>query len=72
MPFGSKEFYKFAKEWDFKITTSNPHYPKSNGLAERYVGIAKKMLQKSKEEGHVTQGWLEGGLSCAVAQGPAH
>lgn len=52
MPFGSREFYKFAKEWDFEITTSSPHYPKSNGLAEKYVGIAKKMLQKSKEEGH--------------------
>jgi len=22
MPFGSKAFYKFAKEWDFEITTS--------------------------------------------------
>jgi transposase InsO family protein len=25
-------FKRFAKEWDFKHTTSSPHFPKSNGL----------------------------------------
>ena len=27
MPFNSVEFHKFAKEWDFTITTSSPNYP---------------------------------------------
>lgn len=38
------------KDWDFKISTSSPYYPKSNGLAERGFGKAKSMLQKAKEE----------------------
>ena len=44
--FASSEFQQFAKAWDFKHTTSSPHYPQSNGLAERYVSIIKKILQK--------------------------
>ena len=30
-------FKKFAKEWQFNLTTSSPHFPQSNGLAERNV-----------------------------------
>lgn len=51
MPFNSKEFKNFAEEWDFNIITSSPRYPKSNGLAERTVGICKEMLRKSQEAG---------------------
>lgn len=47
MPFGSNKCLQFSKEWNFKITTSSPYYAKSNGLAERGVGIAKYMLRKS-------------------------
>ncbi|XP_030745261.1 uncharacterized protein K02A2.6-like [Sitophilus oryzae] len=46
MPFNSYECKKFAKEWGFKFLTSSPRYPKSNGLAERAVQIAKNMLRK--------------------------
>ena len=48
MPFGSFEMKLFAEKWNFKIETSSPFYPKSNGLAEKAV---KSMLRKSKETG---------------------
>ncbi|KAK9717576.1 Integrase core domain [Popillia japonica] len=51
MPYSSYEFKKFAKEWNFNICTSSPRYPKSNGLAERAVGICKGMLRKCDEAG---------------------
>ncbi|KAK9692555.1 Integrase zinc binding domain [Popillia japonica] len=31
MPFGSFEFKKFADSWNFRIVTSSPRYPRSNG-----------------------------------------
>ena len=37
MLFNSYAMNSFASEWGFRITISSPHYPKSNGLAERYV-----------------------------------
>ncbi|KAK9701411.1 hypothetical protein QE152_g30612 [Popillia japonica] len=46
MPFDSNDYKNFAKEWNFKIITSIPPYSQSNGLAEKGVGIAKKMLKK--------------------------
>lgn len=49
MPFNSYSFREFAEQWNFKIITSSPHYSKANGLAEKYVGITKKMLAKSEE-----------------------
>ncbi|KAK9692713.1 hypothetical protein QE152_g34971 [Popillia japonica] len=49
MPFNSVKCRTFAEKWDIKITTSSPHYPKSNGLAEKAVGIAKNFLRKSND-----------------------
>ncbi|CAI6370722.1 unnamed protein product [Macrosiphum euphorbiae] len=49
-PCGSREFKQFAEEWHFNVTLSSPNYPKSNGLAEKAVGIAKNMIKKSKSE----------------------
>ena len=49
MPFISFDLKKIANEWGFELITSSPLYPKSNGLAERTVGIAKNMLKKCFE-----------------------
>ncbi|CAI6345003.1 unnamed protein product [Macrosiphum euphorbiae] len=49
MPFNSNEFQNFATDWEFVITTSSPRYPKSNGLAEKGVSIAKSILKRSDE-----------------------
>lgn len=49
MPFNSLELRQFAQEWNFQIITTSPYHSKSNGLAEKAVGIAKNMIRKSKE-----------------------
>ena len=48
-PFNSVELHKFAKEWDFTITTSCPNYPQSNGLVERNIQTIKQLFSKAKE-----------------------
>lgn len=45
----SQEMSEFSKAYGFKQVTSSPHYPKSNGLAERTVQTTKAMLEKSKD-----------------------
>jgi len=49
MPFSSYVFKKFANEWNFSVVTSSPHYPQSNGLAERGVQTIKNLLKKSDD-----------------------
>lgn len=49
--FKSEKFKRFTDSWGITHHTSSPHYPKSNGLAEKYCGIAKSLLAKAKEEG---------------------
>lgn len=49
--YSSAEFQQFANKWGFERQVSSPTYPKSNGLAERYVQIAKNMLKKCKMDG---------------------
>ena len=51
VPFNCYEFKSFAKEWNIIITTRSPNYPRSNGLAEKGVGIGKKLLKKCLEGG---------------------
>lgn len=50
VPFDSVECKQFASEWGFKFTYTSPRYPQSNGMAERSVQIAKKILYKCSED----------------------
>ena len=47
----SKIFKELMKEYHVNHITSLPHYPQSNGLAEKYVQIIKNLFYKVKEEG---------------------
>ena len=47
--FASREFARFAAEWGFTHTTSSPHYPQSNGKAEKTVGTIKRLFAKCKD-----------------------
>ena len=51
MPFGSREFREFARDWDIKVTTSSPVYPQSDGQAERFVQTLKNLFKKADEDG---------------------
>uniref|UniRef100_A0A2A4J5K1 RNA-directed DNA polymerase n=1 Tax=Heliothis virescens TaxID=7102 RepID=A0A2A4J5K1_HELVI len=50
VPFDSRECKNFAAEWGIKFNYSSPRYPQSNGMAERGVQIAKKILTKCNED----------------------
>ena len=47
--FASEYFRKFAREWGFSHVTSSPHFPQSNGEAERAVRTIKGILKKSSD-----------------------
>ena len=50
LQYSSAEFATFATCWKFAHVTSSPKYPQSNGLAEKTVQTAKKMLEKAKRD----------------------
>nr|XP_022906822.1 uncharacterized protein K02A2.6-like [Onthophagus taurus] len=58
-PFNSHNFRTFAIEWNFEIKHSSPYYPKSNGLAEKAVGIAKNIIKKANNLKDIYSGLLE-------------
>ncbi|XP_055633206.1 uncharacterized protein K02A2.6-like [Toxorhynchites rutilus septentrionalis] len=49
--YACEEFRRFCREWDFDHQTSSPHFPRANGLAERFVQVAKAMLKKCSDDG---------------------
>ena len=49
--YAKADFTEFAKNLEFLHTTSGPHYPKSNGLAESSVKIVQNILRKSLDRG---------------------
>nr|XP_029715860.1 uncharacterized protein K02A2.6-like [Aedes albopictus] len=49
--YSSQDFRKFADEWGFDHKTSSPHFPRSNGLAERFVQVAKNLLKRCHQDG---------------------
>ena len=48
--FVSDEFRKFAKSWCFIQQTTNPYSPQENGMAERDVQTAKRLLDLDDPE----------------------
>ena len=48
--YSSHKFADFAKEWDFSHITSSPHFPQTNGLAEKSVQTIKGMFLKGKAD----------------------
>ena len=47
----AKMFTTLMKEYAVNHITSSPHYPQSNGLAEKLVQIVKNIFYKAKDEG---------------------
>ena len=47
----SEIFTNLMSEYNVNPITSSPHYPQSNGLAEKYVQIVKNLFYIAKEEG---------------------
>ena len=49
--YASHEFKQLMLDMSVNHITSSPHYPQSNGLAEKYVQIVKNLFIKAHEEG---------------------
>ena len=47
----SENFTNLMSEYNVNHIASSPHYPQSNGLAEKYVQIVKNLFYKANEEG---------------------
>nr|CAI5852327.1 unnamed protein product [Callosobruchus analis] len=43
------EFIKFSQEYDFKLITSSPLFPQSNGCIEAAVKTAKALIKKNED-----------------------
>lgn len=49
--YSSKLFREFSSKWQFKHRISSPHYPQSNGFAERNVQTVKGILKRCWMDG---------------------
>ena len=49
--YASEAFTKIMQEYNVNHITSLPHYPQSNGLAEKFVQIVKNLSHKARKEG---------------------
>ena len=55
--YNSKEFQQFIQCYNITHQTSSPNHPRSNGLVERMVRVAKKLMDKAEKEGKL---WISG------------
>ena len=62
--YSSKEFAEFAKSYDFCHVTSSPHFPQSNGMAERMVQTIKRLLKEAVDPFKAPSADLKGVLVC--------
>ena len=49
VPFNSREFRGFTKDWGIQLITSSPAFAQSNWQAERCVQTLKRMLKKARD-----------------------
>ena len=47
----AETFINLMKDYAINHITSSPHYPQSNGLAEKFVQIVKNLFYKAKDKG---------------------
>ena len=50
VPFSSIKCRRYFDSKDITLSSTTPHYPQSNGMAEKAVGISKGLLKKSVDE----------------------
>nr|CAI5830578.1 unnamed protein product [Callosobruchus analis] len=50
-PFTSHQIESFAKQYDIMLSTSSPHYTRSNGMIERAIQSVKELLAKCLQDG---------------------
>ncbi|XP_056158097.1 thyrotropin receptor-like [Lampris incognitus] len=55
--FNSKEWQKFAEQYDFRHVTSSPLYAQSNGKAEKGTHILKQLLKKAADSQVFSLDW---------------
>ena len=55
--YNSKEFQQFLQCYSITHKTSSPNHPRSNGVVERMVGAAMKLMDKAGKEG---KPWISG------------
>ena len=55
--YNSKKFQQLLQWYNITHHTSTPHHQRSNGLVERMVGVAKKLMDKAGSEG---KPWISG------------
>ena len=47
----ASKYHDFAVQYGFRLTTSNPYYPKGHGFIERQVQTIKSLLSKCAKDG---------------------